>query len=62
MYYSGYVVFVLFGVCMAINVSVQYNGGLLPDRILFIDAMLHYHRGTRLNAKRGLVFAVHDLT
>ena len=22
--------------CMAINVSVQYNGGLLPDIILFV--------------------------
>ena len=25
---------------MAINVSVQYNGGLLPDIILFVDPML----------------------
>ena len=25
---------------MAINVNVQYNGGLLPDIILFVDPML----------------------
>ena len=30
---------------MAINVSVQYNGGLLPDIILLIQC--YYHRGTR---------------
>ena len=23
--------------CMAINVNVQYNGGLLPDIILLVD-------------------------
>ena len=34
--------------CMAINVSVQYNGGLLPDIILLTQC--YYHRGTRLNA------------
>ena len=33
---------------MAINVSVQYNGGLLPDIILLTQG--YYHRGTRLNA------------
>ena len=33
---------------MAINVSVLYNGGLLPEIILFIQC--YYHRGTRLNA------------
>ena len=34
--------FVLFGgpPCMAINVSVQYNGGLLPDIILLTQPML----------------------
>ena len=30
--------------CMAINVSVQYNGGLLPDIILLTQC--YYHRGT----------------
>ena len=34
--------------CMAINVNVQYNGGLLPDIILLTQCYLH--RGTRLNA------------
>ena len=30
--------------CMAINVSVQYNGGFLPDIILLTQCC--YHRGT----------------
>ena len=34
--------------CMAINISVQYNGGLLPDIKLL--ARGYYHRGTRFNA------------
>ena len=33
--------------CMAINISVQYNGGLLPDIILLTQG--YDHRGTRLN-------------
>ena len=33
---------------MAINVSVQYNGGFLPDIIL--SSQCYYHRGTRLNS------------
>ena len=36
--------------CMAINVNVQYNGGLLPDIILLTQSYLH--RGTRLNAMK----------
>ena len=36
--------------CMAINVSVQYNGGLLPDIILLTQC--YYHRGTRLIAMK----------
>ena len=36
--------------CMAINVSVQYNGGLLPDIILLTQC--YYHLGTRLNAMK----------
>ena len=43
--------------CMAFNnVSVQHNGGLLPDIILLIQC--DYHRGrTRLNAmKRFCLF------
>ena len=34
--------------CMAINGSIQYNGGFLPDIILVTQC--YYHRGTRLNA------------
>ena len=30
---------------MAINISVQYNGGLLPDIILMTQG--YYRRGTR---------------
>ena len=33
--------------CMAINVNVQYNGGLLPGIILLTQCYLH--RGTCLN-------------
>ena len=35
---------------MAINVSVQYNGGLLPDIILLTQC--YFHRGTRSNAMK----------
>ena len=33
---------------MAIDVSVQYTCGFLPDIILMTQG--YYHRGTRLNA------------
>ena len=33
--------------CMVINISVQYNGGLLPDVILLTQG--YYQWGTRLN-------------
>ena len=37
---------------MAINnVSVQHNGGFLPDIVLL--SLCFYHRGTRLNATKG---------
>ena len=36
--------------CMAINVSVQYNGGFLPDIILLTQC--YHHRGTPLNAMK----------
>ena len=36
--------------CMAINVSVQYNGGLLPDIVLLTQCC--FHRGTRSNAMK----------
>ena len=35
---------------MAINVSIKYNGGLLPDTILLTQCYLH--KGTRLNAMK----------
>ena len=35
---------------MAIYLSVQYNGGLLPDIILLTQC--YYHRGTRLNVMK----------
>ena len=49
-YYIVSVLFLLFFwcLCMAINVSVQYNDGLLPDIILLTQ--YYFHRGTRLNA------------
>ena len=49
--------------CMAIDISVQYNGGFLPDIILLTQCYLHYYWGTRLNAmKRFFVFAAFDTT
>ena len=36
--------------CMAINVNVQYNDGLVPDIILLIQCYLHL--GTCLNAMK----------
>ena len=56
-YYIVSVLFLLFFwcSCMAINVSVQYNGGLLPDIILLTQS--YFHRGTRLNAmERSLLY------
>ena len=42
--------------CMAINVSVQYDGGFFPDIILLTQ--YYYHRVTRLNAmKRFCIFS-----
>ena len=37
---------------MAINISVQYNGGLIPDIILLTQD--YHHRGTRLNIMQRL--------
>ena len=39
---------------MGINVSVQYNDGLLPDVILLIQG--YYHRGARLNTMKSCFF------
>ena len=54
MYYIVCVLFLLsfWCPCMAINVSIQYNGGLLPDIILLTQCYLH--RGTHLNAMKKL--------
>ena len=42
--------------CMAINASVQYKGGFLPDIVLLTQC--YYHGGTRLNAmKRFCIFS-----
>ena len=52
-YYIVSVLFLLFFLVSlhgAINVSVQYNGGLLPDIILL--AQCYFHRGTRLYAMK----------
>ena len=47
--------------CMAIYVSVQYDGGLLSDIILLTQC--YYHRGTRLNArKRFCICSLYDPT
>ena len=40
----------VWSLCMTVNVSVQYHGGLLPDFILLTQG--HHHRGTRLNAMK----------
>ena len=46
MYYNVFVK-VFLCPCMAINVNVQYNGGLLPDIIMLTQC--YYHREARLN-------------
>ena len=50
MYYIVFVFAVFLCPCMAINVSVQYNGGLISDVILLTQ--WYYHRGTHLNAMK----------
>ena len=47
---SGLLLMFFWCPCMAINVNVQYNGGLLPDIILLTHCYLH--RGTCLNAMK----------
>ena len=47
---SGLFLMFLWCPCMAINVNVQYNGGFLPDIILWTQCYLH--RGTCLNAMK----------
>ena len=43
---------------MAINVSVQHNGGFLPGITLLTQC--YHHRGTRLNAMVRFVSAAYD--
>ena len=45
--------------CMAINVSVQYNGRLLPDIILLTQC--YFRRGTRLNAMKSFFLYLQPL-
>ena len=46
---------------MVIDISVQYNGGLLPDIILLTQG--YYHRGTCLNTmySRGFVSTAYEI-
>ena len=39
---------------MAINVSVQYDGGFLPDIVLLTQC--YYHRGTRLKCHEEVLY------
>ena len=47
---SGLLLMFFWCPCMAINVNVQYNGGFLPDILLWTQCYLH--RGTCLNAMK----------
>ena len=57
---SGVLLMFFWCPCMAINVSVQYNGGLLPDIILLTQC--YFHRGTRLNAMKKFYICSRDRT
>ena len=52
MFYNNFVFVFVWCPCMAINVSVQYNGGFLPGIML---TQCYYHRGTRLNAMKPMI-------
>ena len=45
---------------MAMNVSVQYNGGSLPDIILLTQG--YYHWGTHLKCHEEVVFLAYETT
>ena len=51
---SGLILLFFLCPCMAINVNVQCNGGLLPDIILLTQC--YFHRGTRLNAMKRFMY------
>ena len=44
---------------MAITISVQYNGGLRPDIILWTQG--YYHRGTRLNTMHVVALSLQPM-
>ena len=60
-YYIVSVLFLLFFwcPCMAINVSVQYSGGLLPDIILLAQSMLLPWLVSSRNRGNGFVPPTH---
>ena len=48
---------------MTINVSVQYNGGFLPDIILLLLTQDYFLRGTYFKCYgRGFVFVAYETT
>ena len=55
MYYNGFVFVFVWCPCMAIDASVQHNGGFLPGIILLTQCYYH-NRGTRLNAMKSFLF------
>ena len=61
-YYNGFVFVFDWCLCMAIDVSVQHNGGFLSGIIVLTQCYYYYHRGTRLNAIKSFVFAGYDPT
>ena len=54
--------FCLVSLCISIKylvVSVQHNGGFLPDIILLTQCYYYHHRGYRLNAmKRFCIYSL----
>ena len=53
-YYTVSVLVFFWCPCMAINVSVQYNGRLLADIILLTQC--YFHWGTRLNCHEEVLY------
>ena len=43
-----------------INVSLQYNGGFLPD-IILLTLRYYHHRGTRLNAMKRFCLSLQPM-
>ena len=58
---SGLFLMFFWCLCMVININVQYNGGFLPDIILWTQCYLHRGR-TCLNAMKRFVFVAFDPT